>query len=136
MEVWADTNAGLDALRRKFTVVSLTNGSTRMIIDAFKRNGVQLDAIFTSDIIGTLKPNPIVYRTALKALQCEDTPEQVAMVAAHAYDLEAAALQGFKTIYVVRDTEDVGLDKARLEKFDMVIWEGGIAELARRLGAV
>lgn len=121
-----------------------------------------MDAILTSDVIGAFKPNPSVYRTALKALQCEESSEQVAMVAAHAYDLEAAAkllsvhccdlpvsahrnlmkilcrtrYRGFKTIYIVRDTEDVGLDPARFEKFDLVIREGGIAELARRLEAV
>lgn len=43
---------------------------------------------------------------------------------------------GFKTIYIVRETEDVGLDPASLKQFDLVISEGGLAELARRLGAV
>lgn len=130
----------------------------------FNRNNVQMDAILTSDVIGTFKPNPSVYQTALRALQCEGMPSQVAMVAAHAYDLEAAAKlcaftparspflrwccslytilplcgiwRGFKTIYIVRHTEDVGLDPALLDKFDLVIREGGIGELARRLGAV
>lgn len=50
-----------------------------------------MDAVLASDVIGTFKPNPSVYRTALKALQCEQAPGNVAMVAAHAYDLEAAA---------------------------------------------
>lgn len=50
-----------------------------------------MDAILTSDVTKAFKPNPVVYRTALKALECEDNPGQIAMVAAHAYDLEAAA---------------------------------------------
>ena len=36
-------------------------------------------------------------------------PEQVAMVAAHIYDLRAAAPLGMKTVYVRRHTEDPGV---------------------------
>lgn len=34
------------------------------------------------------------------------TPDKVAMVAAHIYDLRAAAGHGMKTVYVRRPTED------------------------------
>lgn len=37
------------------------------------------------------------------------TPEKVAMVAAHIYDLRAAATHGMKTVYVLRPTEDIDL---------------------------
>lgn len=39
---WADAAPGLDALRTKFTVVSLTNGSTRTLIDAVSVHFIRL----------------------------------------------------------------------------------------------
>jgi 2-haloacid dehalogenase len=56
-----------------------------------KRNGMIFDLVLTSDIIGSYKPDIIMYKTALRALGHEKDPGSVAMVAAHAYDLEAAA---------------------------------------------
>lgn len=46
----------------------------------------------------------------------------------------ACFASGMKTIYIKRDTEDVELVFARNE-VDMYIEEGGLVELAKRLGA-
>lgn len=46
----------------------------------------------------------MVYQRALQHLSVK--PERCAMVAAHIYDLRAAAQQGMKTVYVRRSTED------------------------------
>lgn len=40
---------------------------------------------------------------------------------------------GMKTIYIERATEDMDVDLSA-HKFDLVINEGGLVELARRLG--
>lgn len=45
--------------------------------------------------------------------------------------------RGFKTIYIRRPYTDVkGVPPELLSKFDLVIEDGGIEELARRLGAL
>lgn len=45
--------------------------------------------------------------------------------------------RGFKTIYIRRPYTDVGgVPPEVLSKFDLVIEEGGIEELARQLGAL
>jgi len=49
------------------------------------------DIILTSNIVGHYKPNPQMYDAARGALQYE--PREIAMVAAHEYDLDAAAKQ-------------------------------------------
>lgn len=49
------------------------------------------DLLLTSDVIGAYKPDPKMYQTAIRAANFP--PEQVAMVAAHIYDLKAAAKQ-------------------------------------------
>jgi len=134
MEAWRDTVPGLTALRNKFAIAVLSNGSSRTVIDSNKRNNMIFDVILTSNIVGHYKPNPQMYEAAQGALQYE--PSEIAMVAAHAYDLDAAATHGFRTIYIMRHTEDIDLDPSTFQKYDLVINEGGLSELARRLGAL
>lgn len=52
---------------------------------------MEWDMFFASDIVGAYKPSAKNYQTAIKALML--TPPECIMVAAHAYDLEAAASQ-------------------------------------------
>ena len=65
-------------------------------------------------------------------------PSKIAMVAAHNYDLRAAAAQGMRTIYVRRPTEDeVGVRtsmKSRDEGGEVDLVVDGFEELARILG--
>ena len=80
--------------------------------------------------------NPIVYRGALHHLSVK--PEQCAMVAAHIYDLRAAAKEGMRTIYVRRPTEDTKEEKESVKEkkdggeVDLVV--GSFEELAAALG--
>ena len=67
-------------------------------------------------------------------------PGRTAMVAAHAYDLRAAARVGMRTIYVRRTTEDSNEDMEKVAgEVDLFIdgtaEGGGLLDLARRLGA-
>ncbi|CAE6477346.1 unnamed protein product [Rhizoctonia solani] len=129
-----DTVAGVDLLRQKLTVVGLSNGSAPALIPMCKSAGLAFDLLLTSDLIGTYKPSPRMYAAAIAALGLK--PEEVAMVAAHEWDLAAAREGGLRTIYVERWTEDRGVDRDALRgKFDLYINEGGIIELARRFGA-
>lgn len=60
------------------------------------------------------------------------------MVAAHAYDLRAAAKVGMRTAYIRRwseDTnEDLESDQGVRGENEMFLKEGGLRELAERLG--
>ncbi|KAG8902939.1 hypothetical protein FRB99_003933 [Tulasnella sp. 403] len=134
-EAWGDTSAGLRLLRNKFTLVGLSNGSTTTTINTNRRNDMRFDAVLCSDVIETYKPNPKMYKTAIKALEADGKPGEIAMVAAHVYDLEAAKKHGMHTIYIARATEDMDEDASKHE-FDLVVNEGGLVELARRLGCV
>jgi len=132
MTAWEDTATGLSLLRQKFTLCALSNGRASWLIDVFKRCGMTWDLILSSDIIGAYKPDPKMYLTAASVLNLP--PEQIAMVAAHSYDLKAAAKHGFKTIYITRESEDFSHPVARSD-VDLYIEEGGLVELAKRLGA-
>jgi beta-phosphoglucomutase-like phosphatase (HAD superfamily) len=56
---------------------------------------------------GPVSSNPKVYLSALQHLSLASAPERCALVAAHIYDLRAAAQHGYKTVYVRRETEDL-----------------------------
>ncbi|KAG8701287.1 hypothetical protein FRC08_004181 [Ceratobasidium sp. 394] len=132
-EPWSDTVAGLELLKTKYTVVALSNGSAKDLITMNRASGTTWDYILTSDLTKTMKPSPESYKTAIHLLGLK--PNEIAMVAAHEYDLQAAMSQGMRTIYVTRNTEDTEVDKALLPKqFDLVIETGGLVELAKRLG--
>lgn len=51
-----------------------------------------------------LHRNPLIYQGAMQHLSVQ--PAECAMVAAHIHDLKAAQMQGMRTIYVRRETED------------------------------
>ncbi|EJU01472.1 HAD-like protein [Dacryopinax primogenitus] len=131
MDVWPDTKAGVELLQTKYVCVGLTNGSAAYLIHIDKRTGVLYDLLLTSDVVGAYKPQPRMYQTAMAAVQLK--PEECAMVASHVSDLEAAKKQGMRSIYIHRETEDMDVDLSNYE-FDMIINEGGLVELARRLG--
>ncbi|EED79962.1 predicted protein [Postia placenta Mad-698-R] len=53
--------------------------------------------------MGSYKPNPKIYLSALTHLNLE--PHQCAMVAAHIYDRRASATHGMKTMFVHQPRE-------------------------------
>ncbi|CAE6445034.1 unnamed protein product [Rhizoctonia solani] len=128
-----DTVAGVDLLRQKLTIIGLSNGSAPALVPMCKSAGLAFDLLLTSDLIGTYKPSPKMYAAAITALGLK--ADEVAMVAAHEWDLGAARKEGLRTIYIERWTEDRGVDRNTLrDQFDLYINEGGIVELARRFG--
>jgi 2-haloacid dehalogenase len=62
-----------------------------------------VDAVLSAELAGSYKPDPVVYRHAAELLRCP--PGDVAMVAAHADDLEAAAALGLRPVFVHRPAE-------------------------------
>ncbi|SKF64740.1 haloacid dehalogenase type II [Mycobacteroides abscessus] len=100
---WPDVPAGLAALRLRAVVATLSNTDMATMVNLFKRLDISWDAIFTAEIFGRFKPDPSVYRGALRYLGVE--PREAAMVAAHPYDLRAARQLGMGTIFVSRPHE-------------------------------
>jgi 2-haloacid dehalogenase len=100
---WPDVPGGLARLRGKFIAVSLTILSTRLIIDSCKPAGIVWDAVISCEMIGAYKPRSAAYLRAAQWLQTP--PPKCLMVAAHAFDIAAAARAGFKTALVRRPYE-------------------------------
>lgn len=136
---WPDAVPALERLRKKYFVVVLANGTTRLQLDIAQSSGLPFHMLFSSQLLGLTKPDPAIYKRALELMGL--MPEECVMVAAHAYDLRAAKDVGMRTVYIRRETEDVGEDFEQIEKgVDMFIdgrdgsEECGIAALASYLG--
>lgn len=130
---WADTVEGMTRLKRKFTLVALSNGNIALISEMAKRGGLPWDVILGADIVQTYKPMPALYDSAPRLLDLK--PEQVMMVACHAWDLDHAMKRGLRTAYVRRADEygpGAGLPEPKAGTYDVQV--GSFVELAEAMG--
>ncbi|KAF9816471.1 hypothetical protein IEO21_04076 [Rhodonia placenta] len=108
---WPDTVEGLYGMKKHAIIGTLSNGSIRTLVDMAKYAELPWDVLFSSELLGSYKPNPKMYLGALTHLNLQ--PHQCAMVAAHIYDLRAAATHGMKTVFVRRPREPNAPDDIR-----------------------
>lgn len=133
LDPWPDSVAGLNRLKRRFILATLSNGNIRLLVDMAKRAGLPWDAILGAEVARTYKPLPEAYRTTAELLCL--APAQCLMVAAHYGDLLAAQRVGFRTCYVWRRAEYGTRPKHDLPAehgMDLVVED--FLDLADRLG--
>jgi 2-haloacid dehalogenase len=83
--------------------VALSNGNLSMLTDLFAAAGLTWHCVLSGDLVHAYEPDPAVYRLAVKRLALD--PPRTLMVAAHSWDLRAAAAQGLRTAYIQRAGE-------------------------------
>ena len=103
LDAWPDVKRGLERLRTKFLLAPVSNGNISLMVDLARRNGFPWDAILGAEIAGDYKPKPRVYLAAAEAFALQ--PDECMMVAAHSFDLAAAAQCGLRTGHVARPNE-------------------------------
>ncbi len=103
LDPWPDAVAGLQRLKQRYIIGTLSNGGVRLLADMARFAGLPWDVIFSSDHFRHYKPDPSVYLGAAELLDTE--PAHIMLVAAHNYDLAAARKHGYKTAFVARPTE-------------------------------
>jgi 2-haloacid dehalogenase len=126
LKPWPDSAEALRALTGSFTVVALSNASLAQLADMSAAGGLAWHCVLSSELTKAYKPDPAVYRMALDRLDLY--PPQTMMVAAHPWDLRAAAEQGMRTAYVSRPGEG-GPEPD--DRFD--VYASDLADLARSL---
>ena len=133
LDPWPDVVAGLNRLRPRFILATLSNGNVALMVDMAKRAGLAWDAILGAEVVRHYKPQPEAYMLTADFLGL--APERCLMVAAHEGDLEAAAACGLRTAYVHRPREydDAG-DKPMPDAKAFDIVAADFLELAERLG--
>ncbi len=129
---WPDAVGGLNRMKSRFVIGTLSNGNISLLVDMAKNAGLPWDMVLSGELIQRYKPDPDVYRMAARLLGC--APGQMMLVAAHPGDLQAAAACGLRTAYVHRALEfgpDAPPRPARPEGFDLVA--GDFIDLAAQL---
>ena len=102
---WPDAEAALGRLAGRFTTVALSNGNLSMLTDLFAAGGLTWHCVLSGEMVHAYKPDPAVYRLALDRLALD--PRRTLIVAAHPWDLRAAAVHGLRTAYIQRAGEGV-----------------------------
>lgn len=100
---WPDSRDGLERLRGGYITTTLSNGHVALLADLLKFGDLRFDAVLSAQLAASYKPDPAVYLTALDLLECE--PGDAGMVAAHAGDLQAAAVVGLRPLFIRRPLE-------------------------------
>jgi 2-haloacid dehalogenase len=130
---WPDSREGLDRLRGTHLTATLSNGHLALLVDLLKFAGLRVDAVLSAQLAASYKPDPEVYLTALRLLDCP--PPDAGMVAAHASDLRAAAALGLRPIFVRRPLEwGPGVPQAGPPALKDLLETDGLVHLAEVLG--
>lgn len=134
LPAWPEVVDGLQRLRERFILATLSNGNIALQVDLCRAAGLRFDMLFSAESFGHYKPDPQTYLGACGLL---DVPVARAMlVAAHRDDLTAAKSLGLRTAFIARPLEfgrPAGYDAAMAEGFDHVA--DGLDTLAGQLGA-
>jgi 2-haloacid dehalogenase len=132
LDAWPDFAPAIAQMRSAYPVVSLTLLPVSLVVHNSRANGIDWDAIFSCEMIGTYKPHPRAYITASAWLNL--APSEILMVACHNIDLNAAHKVGYRTAFVHRRKEWGPIarqDAGPNMQYDFI--EEGFDDLARRL---
>jgi 2-haloacid dehalogenase len=103
LDAWPDVPRALHRLAGRFRLAPVSNGNISLMVDLARRNDLPWDTILGAEHAGDYKPKPRVYLAAAEAF--DYVPAQCMMVAAHSYDLKAAAALGLRTAHIARPDE-------------------------------
>jgi 2-haloacid dehalogenase len=103
LDAWPDAVAGLQRLKAKHVIATLSNGNVSLLVDMAKRAGLPWDCVLSAELFQHYKPDAEVYQGAAQLLGFER--DEVMMVAAHPGDLVAAQRAGLRSAYVPRPFE-------------------------------
>jgi 2-haloacid dehalogenase len=103
LSAWPDAVAGLERLRKRYTIAPLSNGNIGLLTNMAKRAGLPWDCILSAEVFRAYKPDPATY---LGVAQVFDVaPSEVMLCAAHHDDLQAAQACGLRAAYIERPLE-------------------------------
>jgi 2-haloacid dehalogenase len=130
---WPDAREGLERLRRGFVTATLSNGHIALLTDLLRFGDLRVDAVLSAQLAASYKPDPSTYLTAARLLECP--PEEAGMVAAHPFDLRAAAAVGLRPMFICRPLEwGPGAPPAEPPALDGLIEADSLIDLAGALG--
>ena len=103
LDPWPEAVEGLQRLKRKFILCTLSNGNLGLLTRMAKRAGLPWDCVLSAEVFRAYKPDPAAYVGVARVFDLP--PERVMLVAAHHDDLAGARACGLRTAYVERPLE-------------------------------
>ena len=103
---FADTLPAFNRLAADHSLVALTNAGLAQAISMSAAAGLRWHTLISGELIGAYKPDPRTYGFLVDRLGLD--PRSCLFVAAHPWDLDAAAKHGFATAYLDRTGEGPG----------------------------
>jgi 2-haloacid dehalogenase len=97
---WPEVAEATAALHRSRLVAGVSNGDLDTLARLANANAISWDVALSTSAVQTFKPDPAAYRYAIDELALD--PTRTLFVAAHPWDLRAAARHGFRTAYIAR----------------------------------
>lgn len=132
MQAWPDVRGAIDELKAAgYEVFVFGNGTTRLQLDLCRSAGLAFNMLFSSELLGLIKPDPKSYHKVLQLVRVK--PKECVMVAAHAWDVRGAKDVGMRTVYVRRWTDDINEDMEIVKgEFDVFLED--MTDLAEVVG--
>ena len=103
LDPWPDVVPGLQRLKTRYTLCTLSNGNIGLLTNMAKRAGLPWDCILSAEVFRAYKPDPATYLGVARVFDL--APSEVMLVAAHHDDLAAARACGLQTAYIERPAE-------------------------------
>lgn len=103
LEPWPDSVEGLERLRSRYIVSTLSNGNIGLLTEMAKNAGIHWDCILCAETFRKYKPHPDTYLGVARTFGLE--ARQVMLAAAHHGDLEQARQCGLQSAYIERPYE-------------------------------
>lgn len=123
---WSDVAAATASLRSRRLVAGVSNGDLDSLGRLANTNAITWDVVLSTGTVQTYKPAPAAYQYAIDALRLN--PQRTLFVAAHPWDLRAAAEHGFRTAYVARPGAE---QPSSTDRFDLTLPD--LTALAKQL---
>ena len=125
-QAWPDVAPGMRSLASNLLLVGLSNGDLSSLAWLAASNQLSWHAAVSTAAVSTFKPADAAYEYVATAVDLD--PARTLFVAAHPWDLRAAAKHGFCTAYVARPNAD---RPSTADRFDLTV--GDLLELAEVL---
>ena len=133
LKPWPDSVPGLQRLKSRFVITTLSNGNISLLTNMAKHAGLPWDCILSAENVRRYKPAAEIYRLPAEIFDVK--PEQVMLVAAHEHDLQSAQKYGLRTAFVHRLREHgYGKESAKPPAGKYDILAADFLDLATQLG--
>jgi 2-haloacid dehalogenase len=103
LDPWPDAVEGLERLRRRRLVCTLSNGNLGLLARLSHHGALAWDCVLSAEVFRAYKPDPATYLGVARVFDV--APQRVMLVAAHHDDLAAARACGLRTAYIERPLE-------------------------------